>query len=63
MDLKMSLETVKAFDLHAEEYDQWFDCNSNVFNSELMALRKVMPFSGDALEVGVGSGRFANEVC
>ena|SRR3990167_2548443 len=55
----MSLQAVEAFDQRAKEYDQWFDHHPNVFNSELMALQKVMPIKGDALEVGVGSGRFA----
>ena len=56
----MSFQTIEAFDQHAKEYDQWFDRNPNIFNSELMALQKVMPLKGDTLEIGIGSGRFAS---
>lgn len=56
----MFFQAVEAFDQHAEEYDRWFDHHPNVFNSELAALQKVMPIKGDALEIGVGSGRFAS---
>ncbi len=56
----MSLQIVETFDRHAEQYDEWFEHHSIVFNSELIALQKVMPLKGDALEIGVGSGRFAS---
>jgi len=49
----------EAFDQHTNEYDNWFDVNKYVFQSELNALRKAFPKSGDAIEVGIGSGIFA----
>lgn len=58
----MSFQSIEAFDKNANEYDQWFEHHPNVFHSELMALQKVMPPKGDALEVGVGSGRFASSL-
>lgn len=55
----MSIESIKNFDQLANRYDSWFDSHSAVFQSELEALKKVIPKSGDGLEVGVGSGRFS----
>ncbi|HHF7373677.1 TPA: class I SAM-dependent methyltransferase [Legionella bozemanae] len=55
----MGIESVKIFNQLADNYDSWFDNHSSVFQSELEALKKVMPKSGEGLEVGVGSGRFS----
>lgn len=51
--------TVDTFDNLADRYDSWFDRHKAAFESEVAALQKVIPKSGDGLEVGVGSGRFA----
>lgn len=48
-----------AFDEHALEYDIWYDDNKEIYRSELLALKKVVPTSKRGLEVGVGTGRFA----
>ena len=51
------------FETHYREYDAWFDANRNLFCSELLAIRAVLPTQGAAsalwVEIGVGSGRFA----
>lgn len=47
------------FDQLADRYDSWFDRHPAVFQSEIDALKKVIPQSGEGLEIGVGSGRFA----
>ncbi len=47
------------FDLHATQYEQWFDDNEYVYKSELEAVRKLIPDMGRGIEVGIGSGRFA----
>jgi len=49
----------RPFDQLAERYDSWFDRHASVFQSEIEALKKVIPKAGDGLEVGVGSGRFS----
>ena len=46
------------FEEHTERYEAWFDRHRVAYESELRAIRQVLP-SGRALEVGVGSGRFA----
>jgi ubiquinone/menaquinone biosynthesis C-methylase UbiE len=50
-----------VFDDHVEEYEEWFDHYPSVFQSEVEALREVIP-QGDKLtgiEVGLGTGRFS----
>jgi len=48
------------FETNYREYDAWFDANVNVFASELLAVRELLPKPGRWVEVGVGSGRFAS---
>jgi len=50
---------VRIFEQHAQEYDAWFKVNSYAYESEVLALRSLLPRSGRGLEVGVGTGRFA----
>ena len=47
------------FEEHTERYDAWFEANEAAYESELAALRRLRPRVGAALEIGVGSGRFA----
>jgi SAM-dependent methyltransferase len=49
----------KPFDEHVSEYELWFVDHYFVFQSELAALRKAIPFTGRGMEVGIGSGIFA----
>jgi SAM-dependent methyltransferase len=50
---------VDAFDRHFREYEQWFSDNCCAYRSELKAVGHMLPAAGEGLEVGVGSGRFA----
>ncbi len=50
---------MNVFDRYCKRYDAWYDKNRFAYVSELQALEKVMPDSGNGLEVGVGTGRFA----
>lgn len=52
----------KPFDKYSNEYDHWFVVNKYVFQSELNAIKKVLPPSGKGVEVGVGSGIFAESL-
>jgi SAM-dependent methyltransferase len=49
------------FDQHVEEYDAWFDQYPHVFQSELEAIRKMLPEADNqsGIEVGLGTGRFS----
>lgn len=53
---------VSVFNESAEDYDRWFDSHPVIFQSELKALRKIVPQDGVGLEIGVGSGRFAEKL-
>ncbi len=55
----MIKNSAKVFDRNWKKYDSWFEKHKDVYFSELKALKKVIP-GGFGLEVGVGSGRFAN---
>ena len=50
---------VQSFDQSAERYEAWFRKNWNAYQPEVRALKEVMPSVGDAVEIGVGSRRFA----
>lgn len=47
------------FDVYAEEYDKWYERNRLAYLSELEALKRVVPKGGKGVEIGVGTGRFA----
>jgi ubiquinone/menaquinone biosynthesis C-methylase UbiE len=49
----------KVFDRKWSHYDTWFETNRLIYLSELDTLNKLMP-NGVALEIGVGTGRFAS---
>ena len=49
----------KTFDEHSEDYEQWFEDNRYAYPSELAALKLALPDPGQGLEVGTGTGRFA----
>jgi len=50
---------IEPFEEHAPEYEAWFEKNRFVYESELRAIKGQLPESGEGMEVGVGSGRFA----
>ncbi len=49
----------KPFDNYPDEYDNWFVTNEYAFQSELNAIKKVLPVRGKGIEIGIGSGIFA----
>jgi SAM-dependent methyltransferase len=50
---------VQAFNQSAERYEAWFRKNWDAYQAEVRALKELMPAVGNAVEIGVGSGRFA----
>jgi SAM-dependent methyltransferase len=48
-----------VFDTYADEYDKWFDAHPWVFQSEMRAIKMVLPQSGRGVEIGTGTGRFS----
>jgi len=49
----------KPFDEHLNEYEQWFSDNRYAYESELEAIRNILPEKGKGIEIGIGSGVFA----
>jgi len=47
------------FDKYPNEYEHWFVQNKYAFQSELKAVKKVLPAGGKGVEIGVGSGIYA----
>ena len=49
----------KPFDEHIDQYEHWFVVNKYAYESELQAVKALLPASFEGLEIGVGSGLFA----
>ncbi len=50
---------VEPFEKHTNQYEQWFEKNRFAYESELQAVKTLLPKSGTGIEIGVGTGRFA----
>ncbi len=58
-----STKPFETFDEYAPEYDTWYDKYKPAYESELLALKQFLPAHPEklrALEIGVGTGRFAS---
>jgi ubiquinone/menaquinone biosynthesis C-methylase UbiE len=53
------MDKVNVFDKYAREYDEWFDANLWVYQSEVQAVKRFVPQNGKGIEIGVGTGRFS----
>jgi ubiquinone/menaquinone biosynthesis C-methylase UbiE len=50
------------FDIFTDEYENWFKENELIFQSELLALKQVIPVGKKGIEIGIGSGIFAEQL-
>lgn len=50
---------VDPFEQRPDEYDAWYDRHGPAYRSELAAVRRILGSPGRAVEVGVGTARFA----
>lgn len=53
------MNKIKIFDKYSAQYDNWFNENKHIYQSELKAIKHFIPKDKKGLEVGVGTGRFA----
>jgi SAM-dependent methyltransferase len=53
------MTTKNVFDKYAAEYDAWFDVNPWVYQSEVQAVKMLLPQEGKGVEIGTGTGRFS----
>jgi ubiquinone/menaquinone biosynthesis C-methylase UbiE len=51
-----------AFDAYSEAYDQWFQQNARIFESELRLVAKTLEQSGRILSIGCGTGLFEQQL-
>ena len=56
------MDNFEVYNQLALEYDHWFDEHPILFESELQALKKVVPKNEFGVEIGIGSGRFAEKL-
>ncbi len=50
---------MRPFDENYQQYEKWFDRNKYAYQSELEVIKHVMPEDGNGIEIGIGSGLFA----
>ncbi len=50
---------IAPFEVHHRRYDDWFVRHAAAYQSELLAVRALLPWRGLGLAIGVGTGRFA----
>ncbi|MBW1851510.1 MAG: class I SAM-dependent methyltransferase, partial [Deltaproteobacteria bacterium] len=50
---------IAPFEKHVEQYEEWFAKNRWVYEAELRAVKEMIPTKGRGIEIGVGTGRFA----
>lgn len=55
----MNRPRIKPFEENSARYESWFERHENVYRAELRAVKQIMPAAQKSLEVGVGTGRFA----
>jgi ubiquinone/menaquinone biosynthesis C-methylase UbiE len=55
---RVSVAKTGAFDTQVDRYEGWFEKNRFAYESQVNAVRSVLP-EGSGIEVGVGTGRFA----
>jgi len=53
------LDKRDPFESHTARYDSWFDTHKYAYLSELRAIKKAISSRVNGIEIGVGSGRFA----
>ena len=54
-----TMVNIESFENYSLKYDEWFDNNRFIYESELQAVKELLPKGKNGIEVGVGSGRFA----
>ena len=50
---------ISPFEKYVEQYEEWFVENRWVYEAELRAVKAMLPARGRGVEIGVGTGRFA----
>ncbi|MEA3404975.1 MAG: class I SAM-dependent methyltransferase [Pseudomonadota bacterium] len=51
------MPNTQGYESHANEYEQWFEENPEIFQAEIDGIKQLLP-SGKGIEIGAGSGLF-----
>lgn len=57
--MHFQMSRINAFNKYVKRYDEWFEENKFAYESELQAIKELLPQNGYGIEIGVGTGRFA----
>ena len=60
--MSKTITTPETPDWDAQKYDLWYDTHNFAYLSELEAVKTLIPYSKNAVEVGVGTGRFSSRL-
>lgn len=50
---------IEPFEKYPERYERWFEDNKYVYQSEVNAIKDILPDFKKGVEIGIGTGRFA----
>ena len=50
---------IEPFEKYTQQYEDWFKDNKYAYQSEINAVREIMPDFKNGFEIGIGSGKFA----
>lgn len=50
---------IEPFEKYSRKYEDWFGRNKFAYESEIQAIKELLPKAKKGIEIGVGSGRFA----
>ena len=50
---------IEPFEKYSKKYEDWFEKNKFVYESEIQAIKELFPKVKKSIEIGVGSGKFA----
>ena len=56
------MSKVSVFEENVDFYEEWFDNNNHILNSEIEAIRQVLPDTGEGVEIGAGTGIFSQHL-
>ena len=50
---------IEPFEKYSAQYEDWFEENKYAYQAEINAIKDILPKSNNAVEIGMGSGKFA----
>lgn len=56
------MENIIVYDQNVKEYENWFIKNDKIFQSEVEAIRQLIPAWKNGIEIGAGTGLFSEKL-